>query len=130
AQNVGFSLAIDEIERLIPELEAGKGDITPDTAVLGVAAVSVDASLDPTVREDLGVTADSGALITAVEPESAAGDAGIQEGDVVVELDGKAIATNEQLTDEVRSHAPGDQVTITVERDGRRRSFDVTLGPS
>ncbi len=129
AQNVGFSLAIDEVQALFDDIQAGKGDLQPDTAVLGVATVTIDASTDALTVEQYGVTATAGALVTRVEADSAASDAGILEGDVVVEVDGIAIATNEGLTAAVRSHGAGDQVTITVEREGRRRSFDVTLGP-
>ncbi|HEX2577793.1 MAG TPA: PDZ domain-containing protein, partial [Aquihabitans sp.] len=129
AQNVGFSLAIDQVEELLPDLKAGKGDLQPNAAVLGVASVTVDGQLTDAVREEYGVTATAGALITAVEPESAAADAGIEEGDVIVEADGDPVATNEDVTAAVRSHEAGDRMAITVERQGRRRSFDVTLGP-
>lgn len=128
AQNVGFSIAIDSVKALIPELEAGGGDITSNTALLGIRSVTVDANLDDSLRERYGVVAATGALVAAVEPESPAADGGLEVGDVVVEFDGTRIATNDQLTREVRSRAPGDTVTVTVERQGRRRSFEVTLG--
>ena len=129
AQSVGFALAIDQVEELIPELEAGKGDLNPNPAVLGVASVTVDANLSEAVRDEYGVTASSGALVTAVEPDSAASDAGMEEGDVIVEADGEPVATNADVTAIVQGHEPGDRVSITVERSGRRRTFDVTLGP-
>ncbi|MBX3313199.1 MAG: trypsin-like peptidase domain-containing protein [Actinobacteria bacterium] len=129
AQSVGFSIAIDEVEALLPELEAGGGDVDPDGAVLGVATVTVDADLDDALREEYGITANQGALVTAVDTDSAASDAGLLEGDVVIEADGEAIVTNQDLTDAVRRHQKGDTMTIVVERDGRRRSFTVTLGP-
>ena len=47
----------------------------------------------------------------------------------MMEFDGEPITANDELTDAVTAHAPGDQVSLTVERRGRRRSFDVTLGP-
>ena len=129
AQNVGFSLAIDQVEELLDDLKAGKGDVKPNPAVLGVASVTVDDTLTDGVRSTYGVTAQAGALVTAVDADSAAADAGIEEGDVVVEVGGDAVATNEDVTGAIRSRAPGDQVSITVERQGRRRTFDVTLGP-
>lgn len=129
AQNVGFSLAIDQVEELLDELKAGGGDLKPNPAVLGVASVSVDGDLPQAVRDQFGVTAAAGSLITAVDADSAASDAGLEEGDVIVEADGSAVAANKDVTDVIRGHAPGDRITITVERQGRRRSFDVTLGP-
>src|SRR5690606_12435001 len=112
AQNVGFSIAIDSVKQLIPVLEAGGGDINGNTALLGVRSVTVDADLDQAVRDQYGVVADAGALIAAVEPESPAEDGGLEVGDVVVEVDGSSIATNEQLTAAVRSRSPGDSITI------------------
>ncbi|MBX3285069.1 MAG: trypsin-like peptidase domain-containing protein [Actinobacteria bacterium] len=129
AQNVGFSLAIDQVEELLPDLKAGKGDINPNAAVLGVETITVDAKLDDTIRSDYGVTATSGALITRLDADSAAADGGLEVGDVLVEIDGDPIATNDDVGDAMAAHAPGDQVSITVERRGRRRNFDVTLGP-
>ena len=128
AQNVGFSIAIDSVKALLPSLESGGGDLTGNTALLGVRSITVDADLDPGLRQQYGVVADAGALIAAVEPELPAEDGGLEVGDVVVELNSDPVGTNEQLTEAVRSHEPGDAVTITVERQGRRRSFDVTLG--
>ena len=129
AQNVGFSLAIDPVKQLIKDLKAGKGDLNPNPAVLGVATVTVNDSLSQATRDRYAVTAGSGALVTRVEPDSAASAAGIEEGDVVVEAGGGPISTNEQLTGLVRKRAPGDEIQMTVERGGRRRSFAVTLGP-
>ena len=129
SQNVGFSLAIDPIRELIKELKAGNGDLKPNPAVLGVATVTVNGSLSQKTRDQYGVTASSGALVTKVEPNSAASDAGIEEGDVVVEAGGGPLGTKEQLTSLVKKRAPGDVIQMTVERGGRRRSFAVTLGP-
>ena len=129
AQSVGFALAIDQVKAMLDDLEAGQSDLNPDAAVLGVASVSVDASLGEAVRDEYGVTATSGALVTQVDGDSAASDAGIIVGDVIVEVDGQAIGSSEQLGGIIRSHDKGDRVSITVERDGRRRTFDVTLGP-
>ncbi|MEO6627754.1 MAG: trypsin-like peptidase domain-containing protein [Aquihabitans sp.] len=128
AQNVGFSIAIDSVKKLIPTLKAGKGDLTPDTAVLGVRSVTVDNDLDEATRQQYGVVARSGALIAGVEVDSPAADAGLEEGDVVVEVDGVEVASNAALTATIRTRAPGDRVAITVERRGRRQNFDVTLG--
>jgi putative serine protease PepD len=130
AQSVGFSLAIDQVKALLDDLEAGHSDLNPDAAVLGVASVTVDASLGEAVREEYGVTSTSGALVTQVDADSAASDAGLLEGDVIVEIDGQAIRSSEQLGGIIRSHDKGDRVSIAVERDGRRRTFDVTLGPN
>ncbi|MEZ5204713.1 MAG: trypsin-like peptidase domain-containing protein [Acidimicrobiales bacterium] len=129
AQNIGFSIAIDSVQDLIDELKAGGGDLTPNTARLGVATVDVTSEqLDDQTREQFEITAESGAVVTSVDPSGAAGAAGIQEGDVILEIGGEPVATASDATSIVRSHEPGDQVTIVIERRGQRQSVSVTLG--
>lgn len=128
AQNVGFALSIDSVRALIPKLKAGAGDVKPVVADLGIDVVTVDARLSDATRRQYGVTASRGALVTAVADPSAAADVGIEEGDVITDVDGTSVGSEAGLDDVVHTYAPGDEVTVTVERQGRRRSFDVTLG--
>ncbi|MCB0995455.1 MAG: trypsin-like peptidase domain-containing protein, partial [Acidimicrobiales bacterium] len=65
AQNIGFAISIDVVKPLIERIEAGDADLAPDTAFLGVSAVSVD-SLDDATRDRLGITAESGAFVQDV----------------------------------------------------------------
>jgi len=129
AQSVGFSIAIDQVKRLLPSLEAGEGDVDPDAAVLGVASVTVDGQLSEALRSRWDVTAESGALITEMDADSAAAESGLQLGDVIVEIDGEPMRTNGEVSAAIQRHKKGDRVRITVERAGDRRTFDVTLGP-
>ena len=57
-------------------------------------------------------------LITHVQEESAAAQAGIQIGDIVVHIDGQPVANFEALTDLVGRHGPGDSIELEVERGG------------
>ena len=67
--------------------------------------------------------------MVAVDPAGGAGAAGIVEGDVIVEVDGTAVADSTTLTRTIRGYAPGDEVSITVERQGERQTLSVVLGP-
>ena len=58
----------------------------------------------------------------------AADKAGLQAGDVVTAVDGKAIASGDALVAAVRSHRPGDEVKITLTRDGKTQTVTATLG--
>lgn len=128
AQSIGFSIAIDKVKALIPDLKKGKGAIPKDQAFLGVQTVGVDSpDLSKAVKDQFGVTTDHGAFITDVTPNTAAEDAGLLEGDVIVEIDGNDIAKSQDVGDIITGHKPGDRITVTVERDGHRRSFDITL---
>ena len=61
---------------------------------------------------------DSGVYIAKVTGENAK-KAGFREGDKVVSIDGKDVATSNDLISEVQSHKPGDTVAVTVERNGQ-----------
>ena len=61
---------------------------------------------------------DSGVYIAKVTGENAK-KAGFQEGDKVVSIEGKDVATSNDLISEVQSHKPGDTVAVTVERNGQ-----------
>ena len=75
------------------------------------------------------ITAEAGAVIVNVDPNGGAAAAGLQIGDVVVELDGKAVTSSTELTRMIRTYEPGDRVSMIVERQGARQGFTVELGP-
>jgi putative serine protease PepD len=127
SQNIGFALAIDPIKPQIEDLRNGKGEITPDTAFLGVSTVDLD-GVDAAVRRQLGIKADKGAFVASVTPDSAADDAGLRDGDVIVAVDGKAIDDSESVASTVRDHEPGDTIKVTIERDGRQQDVTAKLG--
>jgi S1-C subfamily serine protease len=78
----------------------------------------------------LGISSenDGGVKVTSVSPGSAAEAAGLREGDVIAAIDGAEIDSTADLVSELRSRAPGDQVTLTVERDGQELELQATLG--
>jgi S1-C subfamily serine protease len=71
---------------------------------------------------------DAGAYVQSVTPGSAADQAGIKDGDLIVEVDGTDIRSFDELRGLISSHSPGETVTVTVIRDGQRIDVQVTLG--
>jgi membrane-associated protease RseP (regulator of RpoE activity) len=71
---------------------------------------------------------DGGASITAVRSGSPAADAGLEEGDVITKVDDTDVQNGNDLIDAVRSHDPGDDVTVTYTRDGNSAQVTVQLG--
>ncbi|WP_371405883.1 trypsin-like peptidase domain-containing protein [Kribbella sp. NBC_00662] len=112
---LGFAIPIDQAKPIIDELVA-KGKATH--ARLGVTVGDAQ-STD-------GLT--NGARLGEVTSGGAADKAGLQSGDVVTAVDGKAIASGDALVAAVRSHRPGDQVTLTVTRAGKSVPIKATLG--
>jgi putative serine protease PepD len=69
-----------------------------------------------------------GAHIQDVEKGSPADKAGLKKGDVVTALDDRLVSDSPTLIVAIRTHVPGDQVKLTVERDGEKKEITVTLG--
>jgi putative serine protease PepD len=112
---LGFAIPIDQAKPIIDELVA-KGKATH--ARLGVTVGDAQSSD--------GLT--NGARLGEVTSGGAADKAGLQSGDVVTAVDGKAIASGDALVAAVRSHRPGDQVKLTVTRSGKSQTINATLG--
>jgi Do/DeqQ family serine protease len=69
-----------------------------------------------------------GVLVSQVQPGSSADKAGIQAGDVVISIDGKAVETAAQLRNAIGSHRVGDSIKLTLLREGKTRSATAKLG--
>jgi len=133
---VGFAIPVTSVRYSVDQL---KDDGEVDYAYLGVTSES----LYPQLADHLDLNAESGALISDVVDGSPADDAGLRAsndettfqlqhvktgGDVVVAFDGKPVVQNNDLSELVAQHKPGDTVTLEIVRDGNRSSVDVTLG--
>ena len=107
---LGFAIPINQARRTAEELiRTGKSSYP----ILGV-------SVDTTYGE-------GGALISAVSPGGPAESAGIQEGDVIINLAGRVISNSDELIVAIRDKAPGDKVSITLKRDGVTKVVKATL---
>lgn len=68
-----------------------------------------------------------GVLIQKVTDNGGALDAGLEKGDIITEVDGQKITTFGKLSMAVGSKNPGDKVNVTVIRNGKEKSYTVTL---
>jgi S1-C subfamily serine protease len=123
---IGFAIAIDALKPLIEDLKAGEGAITQDTVFLGVRTIDVT-TVPPDQLTTYGVETESGAFVASVTGRSAAEEAGLVEGDVIVEIDGQPVATPNEVGEAVLERAPGDEVEIVYERNGERLTATATL---
>jgi S1-C subfamily serine protease len=126
SENLGFALPIDQLKPLIDELKQGGGEVRGG-AFLGVRTVDIG-DVTPAVLDRFNITADHGALVGEVIAGSAADDAGLQVGDVITAIDGHQIETAAGVGEVITGAKPGDEVTLTVERDGKERTITATLG--
>ncbi len=86
-------------------------------------------ALNDDLREALDMDEDAeGVLIAEVVDDSPADEAGLEEGDVVTAVDGKKVASVEDLVAAVRDRSPGDEIELEIVRDGRRKTITAELG--
>ncbi len=93
-------------------------------ARLGVEVQTLDQSLANSFK----LTAPNGALVAKVVPDSAAAQAGIKVGDVILKFDGTPIIDAGQLSARVGVAAPGDKATLEIWRDGKTKTVTATIG--
>ena len=67
-------------------------------------------------------------LVEKVVTGSAAEQAGIQPGDLILKLEDKQIASGDDLSAAIGAYKPGDKATLTIQRDGRELTVEVTFG--
>jgi S1-C subfamily serine protease len=91
--------------------------------LLGISGIDVS----PEVAEEFGLDASQGAVVDAVQEGTGAEEAGVRPGDIITAVDGETLATMAELVAEVRSRAPGDEVELTLVRDGEELELSVTL---
>jgi S1-C subfamily serine protease len=132
---IGFAVPIDTAREVAQQLIAD-GEV--QHAFLGITG----ADLEPQIAEVLNLDADSGALVQDVVRGSPADDAGIEAGDatvsvgggqiraggdLIVAVDGERVKGMDDVIAAVDSLEPGDEIELTLVRDGEERTETVTL---
>jgi membrane-associated protease RseP (regulator of RpoE activity) len=93
-------------------------------AYLGVYLQDITSDL----KEAMDLDSKKGALISGVVEDSPAEEAGLEEEDVVIEVEGTTVKGSSHLTKVIRKHMPGDEITLKIIRDGKEKSVAVILG--
>lgn len=118
---IAFAIPIDEAIRVSDQLRAS-GRVTR-----GRIGVQID-QVTKEVAEAIGLGLARGALVRAVEAGSPAEKAGVEAGDIIIRLDGKAIEKSSDLPRLVGNLKPGTRSTLTVFRRGNSKDLTVTIG--
>jgi S1-C subfamily serine protease len=133
---VGFAIPVDVLKRVVPELIASGRYIHPWIGVTG-------RTISPEMVEAADLPVETGVLIFEVEPGSPAEKAGIRGGsqqiqvsgvpmliggDIVVAIDGVAVKRFDDVVNYLAGYTSvGDEVTLTVVRDGREVEVSMVL---
>lgn len=116
---IGFAIPINRVKTIVRRLiEQG----SYQRGYLGVVLTDIPAEM----REEL--KAEQGALIRSVDQDTPASRAGIEPGDVVVEVDGTPIRNESQFREMIADKGPNAKVRLGILRDGKRINIEATLG--
>ncbi len=118
-QNIGFSIPINMVKTILPQLKKGM----VERAYLGVKFQEVTKE----IAESFGIDKPIGALITEVMKNSPAEKAGIKDGDIIIEINGKVVDDYVVLPKMIASHLPGDTIKIKLIREKKELTVSVTL---
>ncbi len=118
---VSFAIPIDVAMDVVSQLKE-KGYVS--RGWLGVLIQEVNKDL----AESFGLKKPHGALIAQVMPNSPAMDAGLQPGDIITRYNGKEIGRSTELPHLVGRTKPGEKAKLNVVRQGKERTFTITIG--
>ncbi len=119
-QGIGFAVPINMVKAILPQLKEGK----IVRAWLGVRFQAVTKEM----MESFGLESTDGALISEVLKNSPAEKAGLKEGDIIIEVNGKKIEDSNNLPKIIASYQPDQKLDIVFIRDKKKHKVTVTLG--
>jgi len=123
AQGIGFAIPINTAKYVVEQLLEKGRVIRPWLGITGLTVTKEVATY-------YGLPTWSGVVLAGIARNGPADEAGLEEGDIIVQVDGTSVETMEQLQREIRKKRPGDTVELTVVRDGRRLEASLTLQES
>jgi serine protease Do len=120
-QGLAFAIPIDVAMNVTDQIEH-HGKV--EHGRLGVTIQEVN----PTLAESFGLKKAQGALVAAVQKNSAAAKAGIEPGDVILKLNGKEISRSAELPPLVAAMKPGSNAKLEIWRDGKTKEVTLAVG--
>jgi serine protease Do len=120
ASNIGFAIPIDQIVDMLPQLHE-HGRVIRGYVGVGLTPVT------PALRQALHLEPVSGALVQDVGADTPAERGGLRNYDVILRIDGQAIASDEDVTRHISSRTPGSISQFVVWRDGAERELAIKL---
>ena len=118
---IGFATPINAVRELLPQLRTGK-------VTRGVIGVQVSTgALSKEAAEAHGLPNTNGAVLSQITAGGPAAKAGLEPGDVIVEFNGRPVIDSDALVAMVVGTRPGTSVPVTVYRDRKRQTLNLTV---
>jgi serine protease Do len=121
---IGFAIPSDEVKSVVAQLEKD-GHVT--RGFLGVESQSVDSAMASALHLPGHPSADNGALVASVSPDSPASKGGLQPGDVIQAVNGKHVGTPRDLAVDIAEVVPGKDAALDVVRNGATQTITVPV---
>ena len=118
---LGFAVPSNTVKFITDQL-ADTGEVRR-----GLLGVQID-NVPPQAAKMLGLKSARGVVVESVMPDTAAEEAGIQAGDVIVSLNDREIANMKELMARVANTPAGTEVEVGIVRDGERKTLDAVIG--
>ena len=120
ASSIGFALPINQAVAVLPQLK------TTGKVARGFIGVTLT-DVTPALKQALSLSVGAGAMVQDVTPRSPAERAGLRPYDVIVEVEGRRVASNQELIENISARQPGTVAKLDVLREGRRQTMTVKL---
>jgi len=121
-EGLGFAIPINTAKPIVDEIKT-KGEFK--RSYIGIRGASVSDYLR--AYPDANIGTETGVYIVQIYNDSPAEEAGMKEGDIITELEDQKIETMTQLISGLFKYRPGDTVKLSVIRDSRAMTLNVTL---
>lgn len=122
-EGMGFAIPIEVAMAGIPQLEKGEPIIRP---VIGVELIDASSTYSLYLHQ-INVYVNYGAVVASVEDDYPAAKAGLQKGDVIIDIDGTTIEDSSHLRYVLCKHSVNDKIKVTVMRGKEKKEFELIL---
>ncbi len=119
--SIGFAVPINQAVAVLPQLKKS-GRVS--RGFIGVTLTDVT----PALQRALGLAVTRGAVVQDVGLNSPAARDGLRPYDVIIDVEGRPVSSNEELIREIAARQPGSIARLQIVRDGRRQALSVELG--
>ncbi|HMB41429.1 MAG TPA: Do family serine endopeptidase [Balneolaceae bacterium] len=122
SQGIGFAIPVNMARDVMEAL------ITEGRVSRGYLGISFGGEVDATMARALGLDSPGGVVVGEVVPDGPADEAGLQDGDVIVKLDGEEFDSWRDFRVAIGSKKPGDTIELEVFREGETMEYTIELG--
>ena len=120
SEGIGFAIPASTVTKIADEIvKTGKAT----HAYMGVGTQTVTKDM----QQQFSLSRSAGILVAQVTQNGPADKAGIQRGDIIINIEGKDVTDSSDLLQAIHDKQPGDQLKLTIDRSGKTMDFTVTL---